>query len=33
VDSPEGDAELVAIAAEFFKAVGLTPSEVKNPGK
>lgn len=29
VDSPEGDAELVAIAAEFFKAVGLTPSEVK----
>ena len=29
MDSPEGDAELVAIAAEFFKAVGLTPSEVK----
>lgn len=29
VDCPEGDAELVAIAAEFFKAVGLTPKEVK----
>ncbi len=29
VDSPEGDAELIAIAAEFFKAVGLTSSEVK----
>ena len=29
VDCPEGDAELVAIAAEFFKAVGLTSSEVK----
>ena len=29
VDCPEGDAELVAIAAEFFKAVGLTSKEVK----
>ncbi len=29
VDCPEGDAELVAIAAEFFKAVGLTSNEVK----
>ena len=29
VDTPEGDAELVAIAAEFFKAVGLTAKEVK----
>ena len=29
VDSPEGDAELIAIAAEFFKAVGLTSNEVK----
>jgi len=29
VDSPEGDAELVAIAAEFFKAVGLSADEVK----
>jgi histidyl-tRNA synthetase len=29
VDSPEGDAELAAIAAEFFKAVGLTSKEVK----
>jgi histidyl-tRNA synthetase len=29
VDSPEGDAELIAIAAEFFKAVGLTSGEVK----
>ncbi|BBB48678.1 histidine--tRNA ligase [Pelolinea submarina] len=29
VDCPEGDAELVAIAAEFFKAVNLTSSEVK----
>ncbi len=29
VDCPEGDAELVAIAAEFFKAVGLSSKEVK----
>ena len=29
VDTPEGDAELVAIAAEFFKAVGLRANEVK----
>ena len=29
VDCPEGDAELVAIAAEFFKAVNLSSSEVK----
>ena len=29
VDCPEGDAELVAIAAEFFKAVNLTSNEVK----
>ncbi|MDK2981072.1 MAG: histidyl-tRNA synthetase [Chloroflexota bacterium] len=29
VDCPEGDAELVAIAAEFFKAVNLSPNEVK----
>jgi histidyl-tRNA synthetase len=29
VDCPEGDAELVAIAAEFFKAVKLTSGEVK----
>lgn len=28
-DSPEGDAELVAIAAEFFKSVGLSSQEVK----
>jgi len=27
--SPEGEAELVAVAAEFFKAVGLTPAQVK----
>jgi len=27
--SPEGDAELVALAAQFFKAVGLTPAQVK----
>lgn len=29
VDSPEGDAELVAIAAEFFKSVGLSSQDVK----
>ncbi len=29
VDCPEGDAELVAIAADFFKAVDLSSSEVK----
>jgi len=29
VDCPEGDAELVAIAAEFFRAVNLTSNEVK----
>jgi histidyl-tRNA synthetase len=29
VDCPEGDAELVAIAAEFFKAVNLSSNEVK----
>jgi histidyl-tRNA synthetase len=29
VDSPEGDAELVAIAAQFFKSVGLSANEVK----
>jgi histidyl-tRNA synthetase len=29
VDSPEADAELVAVAAEFFKSVGLTSKEVK----
>jgi len=29
VDTPEADAELVAVAAEFFKSVGLTPGEVK----
>ena len=29
VNSPESDAELVAICAEFFRAVGLTSSEVK----
>jgi histidyl-tRNA synthetase len=28
-DSPEADAELVAIAASFFKSVGLTPSQVR----
>lgn len=27
--TPEGDAELVAIAAKFFEIVGLTPNEVK----
>jgi histidyl-tRNA synthetase len=29
VDSPEADAELVAVAASFFQSVGLTPSEIK----
>lgn len=29
VATPEGDAELVAIAAKFFEIVGLTPNEVK----
>lgn len=29
VDSPEADAELVAVAASFFKSVGLSPAEVK----
>jgi len=29
VDSPEADAELVAVAASFFRSVGLTPAEVK----
>lgn len=29
VDTPEADAELVAIAVEFFKSVGLTSDEVK----
>jgi histidyl-tRNA synthetase len=29
VDNPLADAELVAITAEFFRAVGLTPGEVK----
>jgi histidyl-tRNA synthetase len=29
VDTPEADAEIVAIAAMFFKEVGLTPNEVK----
>jgi histidyl-tRNA synthetase len=29
VDSPEADAELVAVAASFFLSVGLTPNEVK----
>jgi histidyl-tRNA synthetase len=28
-NTPEADAELVAICAEFFRAVGLTPDEVK----
>jgi len=27
-DTPEADAELIAIAAEFFKTLGLTPSDV-----
>lgn len=29
VDSPEADAELVAVAASFFRNMGLTPAEVK----
>jgi len=29
VDTPEADAELVAVAVEFFKSVGLTSKEVK----
>ena len=29
VNSPEADAELVAVAASFLRSVGLTPSEVK----
>ena len=29
VNSPEADAELIAIAASFFKAVGLTPAQVR----
>ncbi|KPL74793.1 hypothetical protein ADM99_01075 [Leptolinea tardivitalis] len=29
VDSPEADAELVAVAASFFQSVGLTPNEIK----
>ncbi len=29
VDTPEADAELVAVAASFFQSVGLTPAEVK----
>ena len=29
VDSPEADAELIAVAASFFKSVDLSPSEVK----
>ena len=29
VNSPESDAELVAICAEFFRSVGLTSNEVK----
>lgn len=29
VDSPEADAELVAVAASFFQKVGLTPKEVQ----
>jgi histidyl-tRNA synthetase len=29
VDSPEADAELIAIAASFFKTVGLTPAQVQ----
>jgi len=28
VESPEADAEIIAVAAEFLKAVGLTPKEV-----
>jgi histidyl-tRNA synthetase len=29
VNSPEADAELVAVAASFFQSVGMTPAEVK----
>ena len=29
VDSPEADAELIAIAASFFRAVGLSPAQVQ----
>jgi len=29
LDTPEADAELVAICAEFFKSIGLSPEEVK----
>ncbi len=29
IDTPEADAEIVAIAAEFFKSVGLSPQNVK----
>jgi histidyl-tRNA synthetase len=29
VDSPEADAELVAVASSFFQSVGLTPAEIK----
>ncbi len=29
VDSPEADAEMASVAAEFFRAVGLSPSEIR----
>jgi histidyl-tRNA synthetase len=29
VDSPEADAEIASIAAQFFRAVGLSPSEIR----
>jgi histidyl-tRNA synthetase len=29
VDSPEADAELASIAAEFFRSLGLTPAEIR----
>jgi histidyl-tRNA synthetase len=29
VDSPEADAELASIAAEFFRSIGLTPAEIR----
>ena len=29
VDSPEADAEIASVAAEFFRAVGLLPSEIR----
>ena len=29
INSPEADAELLAIAADFFKSIGLTPDQVK----